>query len=135
MADESAPPLAIVESRLEELDELMDQVRSEIEALRSRELSAPLQLGCSFFGLFFVVTVILAGFMLLGKTYFGGWIFYLCLALVVAAGIARIRRNLKSRVRPANLRLERFDLEQSLANLQAERDRIDGLRARLTAND
>lgn len=134
LADESSSrPLDIVDSRLAELDELIDEIRSEIEALRSRELSSPLQLGCSFFGIFFAVTLVLAVFMLLGKGYFGGWIFYLCIALVVALGVDRIRRKVKARVGPADLRHQRTELEQDLTELESERDRIAKLKANLTA--
>lgn len=128
-------PLAIVESRLSELDGLMAEARAEIEALRSRELSAPLQLGCSFFGVFFAVTIVLAVFMLLGKSYFGSWLFYLCLALIVAAGALRLRRKLAGRAPREQLRLERLDLEEGLARLQSEHDRISQLRSQLSQDD
>jgi len=124
-----------VDSRLAELDELIDQVRTEVEALRSRELSSPLQLGCSFFGIFFAITLVLAGFMLLGKSYFGGWIFYLCLALIVALGIDRIRRKAKVRLNPADLRRQRTELEQDLIGLESERDRVARLKADLTESE
>ena len=124
-------PLAIVDSSLAELDQLIAEAREEIEALRSRELSAPLHLGCSFFGLFLAVTVVLSVFMFLGKGYFGGWTFYFCLVAVVAAGIARIRRKLKDRISPSDLRNDRLRLERGLGRLLTERDRVRDLKSDL----
>src|SRR5712692_5899573 len=63
----------VIEQRLADIAELMEEAEIEIEGLRSREQSGPLQMGCAFFGLFMTVVVVSALFMLLGKSYFGSW--------------------------------------------------------------
>lgn len=128
-------PEEVIETRLAELGESIEGLQTEIEALRSRELSAPLQLGCSFFGLFVGVTVVLAGSMLLGRSYFGSWMFYACLVVVVLLGIARVRRKLKTRVPADQIRRDRVELEETLADLLRERDRVRDLRARLRSHN
>src|SRR5262245_1755642 len=44
--------LEIIETRIAEIEETLEETRAEIDALRARELSGPLQLGCTFFGVF-----------------------------------------------------------------------------------
>jgi hypothetical protein len=122
---------AVIESRLAEIDELIKQAESDVESLRSRELSAPLQKGCAFFGLFMMVIVVIVLFMLLGKGYFGSGLFFLSVALVILLSLARIRRKLVSPAQLEELRQDRMQIEDGLAQLQAERDRIQKLRATL----
>jgi uncharacterized protein YbaR (Trm112 family) len=123
----------VIDARLAELDELIEQANSEIESLRSREQSEPLQLGCAVFGLLMTVIVVISVFMLLGKHYVGHWLFYASLAAVILLGLARIRRKLSSRTQIHELREERLKLEDGLAQLEAERNRVERLKARLHA--
>src|SRR6185295_711360 len=128
-------PEEVITTRLSELDEMIEELQSEIEALRSRELSAPLQIGCSFFSLFIAVTVVLAASMLLGRSYFGSWIFYVCLAVVICLGLARLRRKLRTRVPADKIRKERVELEKTLSRLLRERSRVQDLRTSLISHD
>ena len=92
-------------------------------------------MGCAFFGLFvFVITVIIA-FMPLGRRYFGNWMFYLALAVVTFLGLRKIRRKQASPAQIEQLRTERLRLEDGLAQLETERARIRGLKARITSSD
>ncbi|HKP88096.1 MAG TPA: hypothetical protein VJZ26_18470 [Blastocatellia bacterium] len=127
--------LEVIESRLAELDEMISEAGSEVEALRSREQSGPLQMGCSFFGLFVFVITVIVGFMPLGRRYFGNWLFYLAIAIVILLGLQRIRRRQASPAQIEQLRAERLSLEDGLRQLEAERDRIRNLRARITPYD
>ena len=126
---------AVIESRLAEIGELMEQAESEVESLRSRELSAPLQKGCAFFGLFMMVIVVIVLFMLLGKGYFGGGLFFLSVAVVIFLTLARIRRKLVNPTQLEELRQDRMQIEDGLAQLQAERDRIQKLKATLSPEE
>jgi uncharacterized membrane protein YhhN len=117
------------------LDEIAEELQAEIEALRSRELSAPLQIGCSFFSLFIVVMLVLAASMLLGRSYFGSWIFYVCLALVISLGIVRLRRKFRTRVPAEEIRQERVALEKTLTRLLRERSRVQELGTSLISPD
>ena len=128
-------PEEVIRTRLAELDEMIEELQSEIEALRSRELSAPLQIGCSFFSLFIAVTVVLAASMLLGRSYFGSWIFYVCLAVVISLGVARLRRKLRARVPSDEIRQERVQLEKTLSEMLGERSRVQELRTSLISHD
>ena len=123
---------ALVESRLAEIDELIEQAEAEIESLRSREQSAPLQRGCAFFGLFMMVIVIIAVFMLVGRGYVGSWLFYTSVVAVILLGLARMRRKLVSAAQLDELRQERLQVEGELAELQVERDRVRRLRQTLS---
>jgi len=127
-------PEDVIRTRLSELDEMIEELQSEIEALRSRELSAPLQIGCSFFSLFIAVMVVLAASMLLGRSYFGSWIFYACLAVVISLGIARLRRKFRARVPADEIRQERVELEETLSELLGERSRVQELRTSLISH-
>ena len=127
--------LAVVESRMAELDELIAEASSEIEALNSREQSAPLQTGCSFFGLFMLLIIVIVAFMPLGRKYFGNWLFYLALAVIALLGLRRIRRKQASPAQIEQLRAERLRLEDVLAQLQSERDRVGNLKAKITSYD
>ena len=125
---EMTPVEAAIETRLAEIEELIEETAAEIESLRSREQSAPLQLGCAFFGLFTGVIIVIALFMLLGRGYVGGWIFYLAVASVILLGLARIRRKLTSSTQLEEFRRSRIELEGELLLLEAERDRIERLK-------
>jgi prefoldin subunit 5 len=130
-ADESEDAMSVVEARLSQLDELIAEIGSEIEALKSREQSAPLQKGCAFFSLFLLVIIIIVLFMPLGRRYFGNWLFYLALAAVVLAGVKRIRRKLQSPAQLEHLSQERLQLEDDLAQLESERSRVLKLKEEL----
>jgi predicted RNA-binding Zn-ribbon protein involved in translation (DUF1610 family) len=125
--------LAVIESRLAEIDELIEEAESESESLRSREQSAPLQKGCAFFGLFTTVIVVIAVFMLVGKGYVGSWVFYVSVAAVVFLSLVRIRSKLVGSVQLNELRQDRKDIDEGLGHLQAERVRILELRSNLSS--
>ena len=122
---------AVVESRLAEIDELIEESESEVESLRSREQSGPLQQGCAFFGLFMMVILVIALFMVVGRSYVGSLLFYLSIAVVILLGLARIRRKLATTPQLEALRLERQQIEGGLTQLHAERDRLQDLGTRL----
>ena len=123
-ADESDDSLTVIEARLGELDELIAEVGAEIEVLKSKEQSAPLQKGCSFFGLFLLVITVIALFMPLGRRYFGNWLFYMALAIIILLGVSRIRRKLESPAQLQHLSEQRLELENGLTQLEAERSRV-----------
>jgi hypothetical protein len=123
--------MTIIEARLSELDEMIAEVGSEIEELKSKEQSAPLQKGCSFFGLFLLVIIIIVLFMPLGRRYFGNWLFYLVLAAVVLLGVRRIRLRLQSPLQIKEISQDRRRLEDGLANLESERSRVLKLKEEL----
>ncbi len=125
---EMTPVESAIEARLAEIEELLEETTAEIESLRSREQSAPLQMGCAFFGLFTAVIIVISLFILLGKGYFGGWIFYLSVTTVILLGLARIRRKLTSSRQLEEFRRSRIELEGELVLLEAERDRIERLK-------
>jgi hypothetical protein len=128
---QESEPGAVIDSRLAELDELIEQAHLEIEGIQSREQSAPLQLGCAVFGLLLTIIVVMSVFMLLGKRFVGHWLFYLSLAAVILLGVARIRRKLANREQTQQLRQDRLELESGLAQLEAERSRVAELLTRL----
>jgi len=123
---------AVIESRLAQIDELIEAAKSEIESLRSREQSAPLQRGCAFFGLFMSVIVVIALFMLVGRGYVGSWLFYASIAAVILLSLARIRQKRVGSQQRDELRLDRLRIQTGLTQLQAERDRIQALEANLS---
>jgi hypothetical protein len=123
--------LAVAEAQLAEIDELIQEAGAESESLRSRELSAPLRGGCAFFGLFVTVIVVIALFMLVGKGYVGGWLFYASVAAVLLLSLVRIRRKLLGSAQLRELRRDRSRIEDCVTQLQLERDRIQRLRASL----
>ena len=113
--------LRTAELRLGELDEEIENLGTEIEAVKSREKAAPLQAGCAFFGVFLAVISLLAFFATVASSYFGGWAFYVSLAAVILFGLARMRGKLVSPEHLARLREQRSLMEQLLALLEAER--------------
>lgn len=123
--------IGLLESRLAELGDFIEEAQAEIESIRSREQSSPLQLGCAFFGLVVTVIMAIAVFMLAGKSYVGGWLFYLAVSAVLLLGLARIRRKLPGRTQVATLRQQRLELENDLAQMEAERERLRRLRSAL----
>ena len=109
---------------VEGLDELIVEIESDIEAVRAREQSGPLQLGCAAFGIFGFVLTVMIVFMLIGGSLVGGWVFYLALALVTLLGIARVRAKLKDQIPSSQLRADRLRLEETLAEVQRDRSRL-----------
>lgn len=124
--------MAVIDSRLAEIKELIEEGESEIERLRSGEQSVPLQKGCAFFGLFAMVTVVVVFFMLLARGYFGSWLFFAVLAMVILVGVARMRRKLQGPAQLESLREDRRAIEKGLDELYAGRDRLIRLKASLT---
>lgn len=115
---------SLLDARLEELDEAIEEVGTQIEIIRSREQAAPLQFGCAMFSAFTAVLVVIVLFMPFGREYFGGWIFYLVLGVVIALAIMRLRRRLASRTELAKYREEREQLQSILGELETERHRL-----------
>ena len=103
------------------LDEHIAEVNSEIEALKSKEQGAPLQLGCGVFGIFFLAILVITFFMTLGINYFGKWPFYLSLTVIVGLGLLRMRRRLPAPEELEQLRQARDRLQKDLASLEVER--------------
>jgi len=126
---------SLIESRLEELGGRIEEVEDEIEVLRSREQSAPLQKGCAFFSLFMAIILVIVLFMLLGRGYFGSWLFFLAVAVAVFLSLFRIRRKLAGSRHIEGLRVDRLNAEQTLIHLRAEFDRSRQLRTALGADE
>lgn len=118
------PAASIDQSSLAELDELIAEIESDIDAVRAREQSGPLQLGCAAFGVFGLVLTVIVVFMLVGRSLVGGWVFYLALTAVILLGVARVRAKLKGQIPSSELRADRLRLEETLAELQLERSRL-----------
>lgn len=114
---------------LAELNEDIERVSEEVEILRANERTAPLQLGCSFFGTFGVLLLVIAVFVTLGKNYFGGWLFWLVVAFVILISLVRVRRKLMSRDKIEYYKTERARMEAVLEQLQSERTRLENLQA------
>ncbi|HEY7545727.1 MAG TPA: hypothetical protein VID27_12625 [Blastocatellia bacterium] len=127
--------LKALEIMLEEIDEEIETVASDIEALRGREKAAPLQAGCALFGVFMAVIVVVTLFMPLGREYFGGWLFYLTIALVLALSAWRMRRRFVSREQVNRFKEERKRLESALTEMESERDRLHRLREEILADE
>lgn len=126
---------ALIEARLEELGGKIEEVEDEIEVLRSREQSAPLQKGCAFFGLFMAIILVIVLFMLLARGYFGGWLFFIAVAVAVLLSLFRIRRKLAGPRQIEGLKADRLSAEQNLIQLRAEFDRSRQLQAALGADE
>jgi LSD1 subclass zinc finger protein len=122
---------AFVASRLAELDELISEGEAEVEAVRAKEQSGPLQVGCSFFGIFFALVLVITLFMLIARKYVGSVVFYCVLAATVIIGLVRVRKKARDRSEVAQLRSERERLEAGLSALHAERNRVRELEDRL----
>jgi LSD1 subclass zinc finger protein len=118
----------VIEERLIEIDEYIEEVNAEIEAVRSKEQGLPLQKGCAVFGIFSLGIVVMAFFMTLGIDYFGKWPFYVSLVIVIGLGLVRMRRKLATPDEIASLRAARLRLEEGLGTLKEERARLEGLK-------
>jgi len=124
-----------IDRRLSELDELLSEGEAEIEAIRSREQSGPLGIGCSFFGLFFAVVGVIVLFMVLGRNYFGGWLFYLTIVAVLLIGLKRIRAKRPKRTELEQLREDRARMEAAAKQLQEDRKRLLHLRSMISTRN
>src|SRR5215471_16441042 len=122
---------ALIDGRLEEIRGRIEEVEDEIEVLRSREQSAPLQKGCAFFGLFMSIMLVIVLFMLLGRGYFGSWWFFIAVTAAVLLSLYRIRRKLAGPGHIVGLREDRLNAEKTLIQLRAEFDRSSQLRTAL----
>ncbi len=127
-AIEDAENLSAIDARLVELDEDIEKVREEIEVLKSNEQIAPLQLGCAFFGLFGFILLILAFFTTVGKNYFGGWLFYLSIAVVILLSAMRMKHKMPNPEKIEYFRKERATLEEALTQLESERTRMQNFK-------
>ena len=114
----------MAEDFLAKYDEEIDEVRAELEAVRSREQGVPLETGCALFALFGVAVVVLAFFVTIGQSYFGGWLFYVTLGVVIVLAIRRIRRRLTTPAQLRALRERRAELETGLSLMESERERM-----------
>jgi len=117
-----------LESRLAELDEIIEDLSGQVEIIRSKEQGAPLQMGCAVFGVFSLVLLVIAFFITVARPLFGEWVFYLSLLVVVLLGAKRMHLKLTSRREVEQLREEREQREAALADLEQERDRLRNLR-------
>ncbi len=122
-----------LESKLAELDEVIEELSGQVEVIRSREQGAPLQLGCAVFGVFSLVLLVIALFMTVARPLFGEWIFYLALLAVVLLGAKRVQRKLATRREVEQLREERLQREAALVDLEQERDRLRGLHQKIAS--
>jgi predicted RNA-binding Zn-ribbon protein involved in translation (DUF1610 family) len=113
-----------VDNRLVALEAELQQISSSIEELKGEEHGLWLRLGCSVFGLFCAVILVLAIFMTVARNYFGGKSFYALLLVLVAAWLWRTRVRLISARERERLRAERSMLEAELAEKEAERERL-----------
>jgi hypothetical protein len=107
---------------LEELDEEIAAANDRVEELKSREQSRPLQFGCAVFGAFTFSIFIIVVFMGLGRSYFGGWLFYLCLGSLVLLTILSLRRRVPSALALERIRREREEVASILHRLQSHRE-------------
>ena len=131
---EIARPESSIKSELAEIDEIIEATSGEIEDLRSREQSGPLQLGCAIFGMFSVVILVLVFFMFLGKDYVGGWLFYLSLSAAIVLGLTRIRKKLMTSREREDLRQIRMQLESEMAALDSEKALISNRKGEHSRN-
>ena len=125
---EDAELAAELDDAIGEMEEQIEEVREEIEATRSREQGAALQLGCAVFGVIGAVIMVLAFFVTVGHGYFGGWLFYAALAAAVVIGGFRIRSKLLTQEQREKLVQQRLGLEEALARLETDRDRLTRLK-------
>jgi hypothetical protein len=124
----AAPRPEGAEELLAEIDEKIDELASDIEALRSREQGVPLELGCAMFGVFTGVILVLAFFATVGRAYFGGWPFYLVLVIAILAGLYRIGPKIIGRAELPRLARKRAEMEVTLSRLRTERQRLESLK-------
>jgi hypothetical protein len=132
--DETGGPDPI-EARLAEIEEMIEEAGSQIEAIRGREKGAPLQMGCALFSIFVMALAVITLFMPLGREYFGGWLFYLALAAVLAFGLMRARRRLADPEQMEELHRDRVQLEAVLEELEAERGGLLELKEKIDARE
>lgn len=126
---------SLLDARLEELEEAIEEVGTQIEIIRSKEQAAPLQFGCAIFSAFTAVLAVIALFMPLGREYFGGWIFYLTVIVVLALAAMRLRRRLASREELVKYQEEREQLQSILAELETERGHLMRLKLHLSEDN
>jgi TRAP-type uncharacterized transport system fused permease subunit len=110
---------------------MIEDLTAQVEAIRSKEQGAPLQMGCALFGLFGLVLLVFAFFMTVARALFGEWLFYFSLLVVILLGAKRMHRKLTSRAEVERLRQERQQREIALADLEDERGRLRELRQKL----
>ena len=109
------------------LNERIDELKIEVESLRSREQGAPLEAGCALFGIFGLAMVVLAVFVTVARSYFGGWLFFLALAAVLVLALRRMRSRLTTPGQLRALRQRRSELESGIRLMEAERERVSGI--------
>ncbi len=126
--------LKIVEMRLAELDELIANAAPQLEEVKDKEQSAPLQLGCAVFGIFSMAILVLAFYATVAHSYFGGWLFYLTIAAVIALGLIRLRGKIIGSDEIRQLRAQRALMQEALTQLETERRGVEQLKERLESN-
>jgi hypothetical protein len=123
-------PIGLLDARLSEIDELLAEGEAELEEVAGRRQSEPLRLGCSFFGLFMSVIVVIIAFMLIGRDYFGGWLFYLVTFALIGLWVIRLRSIWPSQELRQQLSEEYTRVEAAVSALNLERVHLAGLRER-----
>jgi hypothetical protein len=124
----------VIDDELTAINEHIDDVSAEIEAIRSKEQAIPLQKGCALFGIFFLGVLVIVFFMTLGINYFGRWPFYLSMAIVVGLGLLRMKRRLATLDEIESLRRRRAQYEDDLRVLGDERSRLQDLKEALRSD-
>lgn len=133
--DDELGSLVSIGDRLAELDELIQEIVSQIEAIRGREKGVPLQMGCALFSLFVMAIIVITIFMPLGREYFGGWLFYIALALALVFGFMRVRRRFADPQQLEEMRQDRARLESALEELVSSRASLIELKQKIASRE
>jgi hypothetical protein len=113
--------------RLALIEEDIESVSNDLELIKSKEQGAPLQFGCAVFGLFGFIVLAMAFFATVGRSFFGGWLFYLAVAAILILSIKGLSKKLMGPAERRALGLRRSRLETILEELHADRDRLTTL--------
>jgi hypothetical protein len=113
--------------RLALIEEDIESVSNDLELIKSKEQGGPLQFGCAVFGLFGFVVLAMAFFATVGRSFFGGWLFYLAVAAILILSIKGLSKRLMGPAERRALGLRRSRLETILNELHADRDRLTTL--------
>lgn len=122
--DEQIGRFMALSDRLALLEEDIESVSSDLELIRSKQQGAPLHFGCAIFGLFGFVVLTMAFFATVGRSFFGGWLFYVALIAIVLFSVRGLRRKLMSRAEVRALEVRKSRLEAILDQLVAERENV-----------
>ncbi|HEY6332828.1 MAG TPA: hypothetical protein VI756_26120 [Blastocatellia bacterium] len=113
-----------ITDRLALVEEDIESVASDIELVRSKEQGAPLQLGCALFGIFSLIVLVMGFFATVGKSFFGGWLFFLAIGVVVFASLKGLSKKLMSPAERRALSIRKDRLESILGDLKTEQQRL-----------